>query len=144
MVRPAAAGLEISHATVNGKFPPRSASTSRRSKRGRGRMTNPRRFRSSSTKHEVRAVLFDTFGTVVNWRGRRRRCESRASANGTALMSMPRLADVWRARYQPSMEEVRSRQRGFVPLDHLHRENLEATLREFGVRLPAEAMDDLN
>jgi 2-haloacid dehalogenase len=55
--------------------------------------------------------------------------------------------DAWRDRYQPAMEEVRAGRRPFTRLDVLHRENLEAVLRQFGAdpgRIPHEELDSLN
>ena len=51
----------------------------------------------------------------------------------------------WRARYQPSMEEVRAGRRAFAKLDILHRENLLSVLDEFGIKgLSDETIDHLN
>ena len=83
----------------------------------------------------VRALLFDTFGTVVDWRGSIAR-QLAAEFDGEDLAERPdwaAFADAWRARYQPSMEAVRSGRRPFVVLDVLHHENLAATLADFGL-----------
>lgn len=87
----------------------------------------------------VQALIFDVFGTLVDWR-------SSVAREVTPLLGerAPAFADAWRARYQPAMEEVRAGRRPFVPLDTLHRENLAATLAEFDVSLTDEAMDELN
>ena len=56
-------------------------------------------------------------------------------------------ADAWRRRYSPAMEEVRSGRRPFTRLDVLHRENLAATLLEFGIEpssAPPSELDALN
>jgi 2-haloacid dehalogenase len=88
----------------------------------------------------IRAVLFDTFGTVVDWRS-----GIAAAVRETGLAVDPlAFADAWRARYQPSMEPIRSGVRAYVPLDRLHRENLAATLTEFGVDLPDPELERLN
>ena len=84
---------------------------------------------------KVAALLFDTFGTVVDWRGSIAR-QMAAEFSDLPADSAPdwaSFADAWRARYQPSMEEVRSGRRPFTVLDVLHRENLEATAAEFGL-----------
>jgi 2-haloacid dehalogenase len=95
----------------------------------------------------VRAVLFDVFGTVVDWRsGIAREAGPFLSRHG--LDADPHaFADAWRRRYDPSMEEVRSGRRPFTRLDILHRESLDATLRELGAdleRMPPEELDALN
>jgi 2-haloacid dehalogenase len=100
------------------------------------------------TLSSVRALVFDVFGTVVDWR------------SGVAHAAVPFLlrhaatpadpaafADAWRDRYQPAMEEVRTGRRPFAPLDVLHRENLEAILPDFGInpsQVPSEELDELN
>jgi 2-haloacid dehalogenase len=79
------------------------------------------------------ALLFDVFGTVVDWREGVAR-GSRAVLEPLGFMLDWRgFADAWRAEYQPSMEVVRSGQRGYVKLDVLHRENLLRILPRFGV-----------
>lgn len=76
----------------------------------------------------IRALLFDTFGTVVDWR----QGIAREAAKFLRRHNHPgdpyRFADEWRARYQPAMEAVRSGRRPFVRLDTLHRENLVSVL----------------
>lgn len=99
---------------------------------------------------EIRALLFDVFGTVVDWRsGVAREAEALASARGVRLDGGV-FADRWRARYQPAMEEVRAGRRPFVPLDVLHRENLEGVVEELGLSgrdvpgLGGNDLDELN
>jgi 2-haloacid dehalogenase len=90
-------------------------------------------YRAPSTGQAVRAVLFDTFGTVVDWRTGISSAV-RAFADSHALNLDPEeFADAWRSHYQPSMERVRTGQRPYVSLDTLHRENLDAVLRSFGI-----------
>ncbi|MDP9989099.1 2-haloacid dehalogenase [Arthrobacter oryzae] len=104
-------------------------------------------YRSPSTGRRVRAVLFDTFGTVVDWRsGVAREVEAFATAHGQDL-DPHAFADHWRSRYQPAMDAIRSGRRSFTKLDTLHRENLDQALRHFGIDpdgLPREALEDLN
>jgi 2-haloacid dehalogenase len=106
-----------------------------------------RPYRSSSTRHGVRAVLFDTFGTVVDWRtGVARQAGTFAAAHGEEL-DAEAFADEWRALYQPALEAVRSGRRSFATLDALHRENLDQVLRGHGFdpeRLGRETVDELN
>jgi 2-haloacid dehalogenase len=81
----------------------------------------------------VKALFFDVFGTLVDWRRSVAR-EARAllAAQGAAL-DWDVFADAWRARYQPAMDEVRGGRLPFCRLDVLHRRNLDATLEEFGL-----------
>jgi 2-haloacid dehalogenase len=100
-------------------------------------------YRSPSTARRVRAVLFDTFGTVVNWRsGVTAAVERFAETNGITL-DAAEFATLWRGHYQPSMEPIRSGARQFVTLDTLHRENLELALRSKGFDTSDFADDDL-
>lgn len=90
-------------------------------------------YRSPSTARTIRAVLFDTFGTVVDWRrGITGGVEEFSRRHGLAL-DAGAFALHWRKRYQPAMTEVRAGRREFTSLDVLHRENLEASLRDFSV-----------
>jgi 2-haloacid dehalogenase len=96
----------------------------------------------------VRALVFDVFGTVVDWRGGVAReaapfLERHGASNTDALS----FADAWRRHYAPAMEEVRRGRRPFTRLDVLHRENLVAILPEYGIdpaRIPATELDALN
>ena len=94
---------------------------------------------------EIKALTFDVFGTVVDWRNSiAAEAETLLAAGGHAVDGQA-FALAWRARYQPSMEEVRAGRRPFVKLDVLHRENLLEVLEEFRVEgLSAPAIDRLN
>lgn len=104
-------------------------------------------YRSPSTGREVRAVLFDTFGTVVDWRtGVARQAAAFAVEQGQEL-DAEAFADDWRALYQPAMEAIRTRTREFATLDTLHRENLDQVLRRHGFdpeRLGEDPLEELN
>lgn len=95
--------------------------------------------------NKVKALLFDVFGTVVDWRSSIDR-EMAAYFTGRQIeRDWGAFADAWRRRYQPAMEEVRNGNRPFIKLDELHRENLIDTLGEFGLKdLSDEAIDHLN
>jgi 2-haloacid dehalogenase len=81
----------------------------------------------------VRAVLFDVFGTVVDWRSGIA-AAVRPFADGHGLELDPHaFADTWRGQYQPAMQRVRSGARSFVTLDVLHRENLDDALLASGL-----------
>ena len=82
----------------------------------------------------VKALVFDVFGTVVDWRnGIARDAKPFLAKHGRADIDPHAFADAWRRRYQPAMEEVRSGRRPFTRLDVLHRENLERVLQDHGV-----------
>lgn len=100
------------------------------------------------TPSGVRVLVFDVFGTVVDWRsGVAREAAQFFERNGHTAVDPYAFAAAWRRRYSPAMEEVRSGRRPFTRLDVLHRENLDATLQEFGVNpaaAPAAELADLN
>ena len=90
----------------------------------------------------VRALVFDTFGTLVDWRSGVAREAVRLLADRAPFLDGGAFADAWRARYQPSMETVRSGARAFVDLDVLQAESLEDVLAEFGVARASRATRD--
>lgn len=85
----------------------------------------------------IQGLLFDVFGTVVDWRtsliGRLGRFgqEYRLKADWAAL------ADDWRAAYEPAMKAVREGTRGWTSLERLHRESLDQLL-------PGHGLNNLN
>jgi 2-haloacid dehalogenase len=93
----------------------------------------------------VKALFFDVFGTLVDWRTSvAREAEHVLTPLGHAL-DWYAFADAWRGEYQPAMDEVRSGRIPFCKLDVLHRHNLERILPRFGVSGLAEpAMQTLN
>src|SRR6202167_2958163 len=101
-------------------------------------------YHSPSTGLSVRAVLFDVFGTVVDWRaGIAAAVGSFADAHDLRL-DPHALADTWRGWYQPAMQRVRSGARPLVSPDVLHRENLDEALREHGVDPGGLAVGELD
>ena len=79
------------------------------------------------------ALLFDVFGTVVDWRGSII-AEGRAFGRARGLdVDWAAFADGWRAKYQPAMQRVRDGQTGWVKLDDLHRQNLDELLEEMAI-----------
>ncbi len=92
---------------------------------------------SRSTGNPIQAVLFDTFGTVVDWRtGVAREVQAFLDKHGIDGVDPLNFADAWRARYQPAMQTIRDGRRDFVPLDVLHLENLRAVLAECHLSTP--------
>jgi len=90
----------------------------------------------------VKAMVFDTFGTVVDWRGSIME-EGRAWGKDKGLqVDWARFADRWRAGYAPAMEKVRKAERPWTKLDDLHRELLEDLLKEFHINGLTEAEKD--
>lgn len=94
---------------------------------------------------DVRALFFDVFGTLVDFRSSvAREAASILGPRGYEL-DWPAFADAWRAEYQPAMEEIRAGRQPYRKLDILHRLNLERILPRFGVRtLDDTILDRLN
>jgi 2-haloacid dehalogenase len=87
----------------------------------------------------LRALFFDVFGTLVDWRSSIAR-EAAAILHPQGItLDCAAFADAWRAEYQPGMEEVRSGAIPFSKLDVLHRRNLERFLPRLGVTGLSEA-----
>jgi len=93
----------------------------------------------------IRALVFDVFGTLVDWRGSvAREAEALLAPLGVALDWLA-FADAWRSQYQPAMEEVRSGRLPFSKLDALHRRNLDIVLRGLGLdRIDEPTRRELN
>jgi 2-haloacid dehalogenase len=101
--------------------------------------------RSAADRAEgVQAVLFDTFGTVVDWRSGIGAAVRHIAGEHGFMVDAEAFADSWRAKYEPSIDPVRRGTRPFTTLTQLHRENLTATLAEFGLELASSEVDDLN
>lgn len=88
---------------------------------------------------QIKAVVFDTFGTVVDWRSGIAREAAPFIIRHRLAIAPEAFADAWRGRYQPAMEPIRKGERAYVPLDVLHRENLESLLAELA---PSQAWDE--
>ena len=78
---------------------------------------------------DVRALVFDVFGTVVDWRGGVAREVRRLLGGEVDALAV---ADDWRGRYVPSMQRVRSGELPWTPLDGLHRASLDEVLAAAG------------
>lgn len=81
--------------------------------------------------HQIKALLFDVFGTVVDWRSSIIAELDRFFTPRGIHRDWDGFILDWRAMYQPAMDAVRSGQRDFVILDTLHRENLLALTQRY-------------
>src|SRR6476661_4176917 len=81
-----------------------------------------------------KALAFDVFGTIVDWRtGVARDSAAFLAKIGRPDVPAAGFADAWRSRYIETMRAFRDSERAFATLDVLHREMLEETLRAEGV-----------
>ena len=82
----------------------------------------------------VKALVFDVFGTVVDWRTSLIADFSKWSEDRGIKADWTALVDGWRAVYAASMDEVRKHpERGYVILDQLHRQSLEKLVAQLGI-----------
>ena len=91
---------------------------------------------------DLRAVLFDVFGTLVDWRTSITHSLATFGTDRGIVAAWDHIADDWRGEYQPAMEAVRSGRRPWTILDVLHRESLERVLDRHGIEGLGE--DDLH
>ena len=88
----------------------------------------------------VRALTFDTYGTLVDWRSSVAR-EARAALQPLGIaLDWHAFADAWRAQYQPAMDEVRSGRRPFSALDVQTRTMMEDELLHLWSSLSASVV----
>jgi 2-haloacid dehalogenase len=88
----------------------------------------------------IKALVFDVFGTVVDWRSSLIADFSKWSESRSITGDWTALVDGWRALYAGSMDEVRKHpERGYVILDVLHRRSLEQLVAQLGIAGLAEA-----
>ena len=82
---------------------------------------------------KVKALFFDVFGTVVDWRSGIVSAAEKISKKNNISLKAAEFADAWRAEYQPAMEEIRIGKRDFTILDILHMENLQKISSKFNL-----------
>lgn len=93
-----------------------------------------RKQKPSTARVRPKALLFDTFGTTVDWlssmtaHGRRMGAERGIDADWEGL------AKEWRAHYKPAIKPVREGERKWAGFDTLHREELDKIVGKFGAK----------
>ena len=83
----------------------------------------------------VRALVFDVFGTLVDWRSGVAGAFLASGVSGDPY----ELADAWRARYRPILAEVNDGSRPWGNFDDLHLATLDDVLAERGAELAPDA-----
>jgi 2-haloacid dehalogenase len=79
------------------------------------------------------AIVFDTFGSVVDWRGSLIAELTGFGKERGINVDWSAFVDAWRGAYQPSMERVRGGQLPWTKLDGLHRMSLDRLIEQFGI-----------
>jgi 2-haloacid dehalogenase len=83
-------------------------------------------------KSAIKAIIFDTYGTVVDWRSSiATEANTMAKTIGINIFDGESFADAWRAGYEPKMKEVRDGLRPWTANDVLHRERLDEIIPQF-------------
>lgn len=90
-----------------------------------------------------RALLFDVFGTVVDWRSSLVRHLERFGRERGMAADWAGLVDAWRGAYRPSMDRVRRGEVAWMALDDLHRASLAALCEARGLGLDDATLDRL-
>ena len=108
-------------------------------------MTAPNLLQVPSSRRAPKALVFDVFGTVVDWRSSVAAEVQRLAQRKGFTVDGAKFADAWRGAYAPSMNRVRSGELPWTKLDVLHRMSLDRLLVEFNITVLSEAeKDDLN
>ena len=81
----------------------------------------------------IKALVFDVFGTVVDWRTSVAREVETLAKSTHATIDGPKFADAWRAQYAPMMDQVRTGKLPWTKLDQLHRMILDRIVGDFGL-----------
>lgn len=87
----------------------------------------------TQTSAPIKALVFDTFGTVVDWRTSVAQEVNALAKRKGFVVDGAKFADTWRAGYGPSMNRVRSGDLPWTKLDALHRLILDKILIDFGI-----------
>src|SRR5919198_1872882 len=90
----------------------------------------------------IKALTFDVFGTVVDWRGSIIREGMKFGTQHGMAVDWGAFADAWRAGYRPAMDRVHRGELPWTNLDALHRMRLEELLSQFGITGLSEADKD--
>jgi 2-haloacid dehalogenase len=94
---------------------------------------------------DVKALGFDVFGTVVDWRNSIAREVEEFGRTHKVTVDAMKFAVAWRGLYQPYMDKVRHGEIGWTKLDDLHRMALDQLLKEFNITgVPEAGIDHLN
>ena len=96
-------------------------------------------FAQGAVADRVRALTFDVFGTVVDWRGSIIREGQLLAARKGYDVDWAEFADRWRSGYGPAMNRVRTGELPWTKIDDLHRMILDELVVEFGLTGMTEA-----
>lgn len=102
-------------------------------------------FAQSNMPNSIEALVFDVFGTVVDWRGSIIREGQLLAAKKGYSIDWAQFADRWRAGYGPAMNRVRSGELPWTKIDDLHRMILDELVQEFSLEgMTEQELDHFN
>jgi 2-haloacid dehalogenase len=90
----------------------------------------------------VKALFFDVFGTLVDWRSGVAAAAQALLAPKGIVLDWSSFADAWRDQYQPAMQAVRTGKIPYTTLDVLHRQTLQNILPQFSLQHLEDAVLD--
>ena len=97
------------------------------------------------TDRQPVVIVFDTFGSVVDWRGSLIADLTAFGQKRGIAADWPALVDAWRASYHPSMDRVRKGEQPWTKLDALHRASLDILVAQFGIKgLTEQDLEHIN
>ena len=100
---------------------------------------------SASVSDQVKALTFDVFGTVVDWRASIIREGQLLAASKGFDVDWAMFADRWRSGYGPAMNKLRTGELPWTKIDDLHRMILNDLVVEFGINgLTESELDHFN
>jgi 2-haloacid dehalogenase len=91
----------------------------------------------------IRALAFDVYGTVVDWRGSLLAELSGLAARKGLPLDAERFLDAWKGSYRPAMDRVNRGEAPFATMDAIYRARLVELLAERRIALAAEEVEDL-
>lgn len=83
--------------------------------------------------NDISALVFDVFGTVVDWRTSIIHEGVKFNQDYNININWEEFADIWRETYRPNLDKVINKQTPWMNLDTLHKIALEDLLKKFGV-----------
>ena len=95
----------------------------------------------ASQPAETKALLFDTFGTTVDWLSSLTALGNQLGAERNIDADWAALARDWRSRYKPAIKPVREGKRPWTGFDTLHREQLDQILSKHGAAKKLSSAD---
>ena len=106
---------------------------------------SPQQEEEAPSPFRVKALTFDVFGTVEDWRSSIIREGELLTQRKGLRVDWEQFADAWRAGYGPAMNRVRTGELPWTKIDDLHRLILDDLLKQFNIRgLSPVEIDDLN